>query len=150
MPRRTQWPTAFEKLIARIDRVDPSYDISRREDRIGDEAIVNIGATIERISSRHSQHVGSLLEFSLVIERTFGKDTGAGRPHLFSVNLSKKQRSILAYLPADAFWSLPQLIGLGATHIEARFSPIYRGSGNLESVHFASLASMILVGWEVT
>lgn len=150
MPRRTQRQTESEKLVARIDRVDPSYYISRHEDRIGDEAILNIDATIERISSRHGQHVGSLLELSLVIERTFEKDTVAGRPHLFSVNLNKKQRSILAYLPADAFWSLPRLIDLGATHIEARFSPIYRGSGNLESIHVASLASILSIGWETT
>ncbi|RYE62214.1 MAG: hypothetical protein EOO82_00040 [Oxalobacteraceae bacterium] len=150
MPKRTQRPTEFEKLIARIDSVDPSYYISRHEDRISDEAILDIDATIERISSRHSQHVGCLLELSFVIERTFDKDTVAGRPHLFSVNLSKKQRSILAYLPADAFWSFPRLIGLGATHIEARFSPTYRGSGNLESVHLASLASILAIGWEVT
>jgi hypothetical protein len=150
MPNRRQRPPEFEKLIARIDRVDPSYYISRHEDRISDEAILNIDATIERISPRHSPHVGCLLELSLVIERTFEKDTVAGRPHLFSVNFSKKQRSILAYLPADAFWSLPRLVALGATHIEARFSPIYRGSGNLESVHLASLASILSIGWEVT
>jgi hypothetical protein len=45
----------------------------------------------------------------------------------------------MAYLPADAFWTLPSMIDSEAvTRIEARFASVRYGSGELLSVYFAT------------
>jgi len=139
-----------EKLIAKIEHVEPSYYISGDGCRTGDEATLDITATIERISPRHKQHIGQTLEITLLISRSFDFEDPKAvleKPHLFSIHLRKDQRSILAYLPSDAFWRIPQMIDLGATHIETRFTPMRRGSGEVQSLHVAPLAKALSIGW---
>jgi hypothetical protein len=56
-----------------------------------------------------------------------------------SVSLRGENRSLGAYLPSDAFWSLPGMIASKAvTHIEAEFGPTRAGYGELLSLHFAT------------
>ncbi|HEX8572881.1 MAG TPA: hypothetical protein VF759_09030 [Allosphingosinicella sp.] len=64
-----------------------------------------------------------------------------------SVQLRKRGCSLAAYLPADAFWALPSMISSGAiTHIEARFERLSYGSGDLQSLYFATASKLAELG----
>ena len=75
------------------------------------------------------------------------KKDSTGKPYLMSAQLRKTGCSVAAYLPADAFWALPEMISSGAiTHIEARFDKPSRGSGDLQSLYFATAAKLDELG----
>lgn len=135
-------------LIAKIEAVEQSYYISEDAERdrpMGDEATLDIVGRIEQISLRLKQHLDRQIDISLVCERSFSRDERTpvtNNPFLMLVNLRKSGCSLMAYLPADAFWALPQMIAAGATHIEVRFEPPHHGSGTLLSLHFASASKI--------
>lgn len=83
------------------------------------------------------------------LARSFGEEpsSSAGKPFLMSVQLRKRGCSLAAYLPADAFWALPSMISSGAiTHIEARFERLSYGSGDLQSLYFATASKLAELG----
>jgi hypothetical protein len=132
-----------EKLTAIIERIEQTYYIAEHRGHalpVGDEAIVNMVGRIVEIDPRHKDHLGENIEVSLICERNFARDERTpptDRPFMLPVTLNKRRRVMSAYIPADVLWSLPSIIRSGAiTHIEARFSPLHRGSGALISLHF--------------
>jgi hypothetical protein len=128
-----------EKLIARIESFEQTYYIGQLGKGAEDEALIDIVARIERVSPRHKQHLGELIDIRLACARSFNGDgptAASDKPFLMFMNLSKNHRSLMAYLPSSPFWSIPQMIEAGrVTHIDVRFAPLHRGSGDLESVY---------------
>ena len=131
-----------EKLVARIESYEETYYISQDRDHdvpVGDEAMIDIVARIERISPRHKQHVGEPLDITLTCARSYSDDEptmASDKPALLVMNLSKRYRGFMAYLPSAAFWAIPGMIETGkVTHIDVRFARLDRGSGDLLSVY---------------
>jgi len=131
-----------EQLVARIESFEQTYYLS--EDRthrepVQDEAVIEIIAAIEWVTSRHKQHVGEKIEISLLCAQSFGAEEPhevRSHPFLLMMNLRKNIRSCMAYLPANAFWSIPQMIEAGrVTHVHLMFEPLNRGSSTLLSVY---------------
>jgi hypothetical protein len=129
-------------LVARIESFEHTYYIA--EDRanrepVQDEALIEIVGQVEWVSPRHKQHQGEKVEFSLLCAQSFSIDapnTTRSHPFLLSMNLKKGNRSCMAYLPSNVFWSIPNMIETSrVTHIEARFEPLHRGSGSLLSLY---------------
>lgn len=131
-----------EMLIARIENFEQTYFISEhREHRepVADEALIEINGRIETITPRHKHHLHRPVAITLACAASFqteGRTLASNDPYLVSVNLRRDRCSLMAYLPAHAFWAIPAMIDNGrATHIEARFSPTRYGSGELLSIH---------------
>lgn len=141
MPKRKP-PIEPSTLTAAIEDVKRSYYISEQRDyrRVDDEAIIDVIGRIEEISAAHKRHLGQQLDMTFVCARSFHQDQperDVERPSLFSVHLRGEQRSLMAYLPADAFWALASMIASGEiTHIEARFMPPRYGHGDLLSLYY--------------
>lgn len=139
-----------EEIVARIERHRLSYYLSRPDNLdpsgLGDEALLDIEAVIEMASPRHSSQIGETIEITLACARTYRPEDATSpqnRPVLFRVTLTRGQRSSLSYLPGEAFWPIPSLIKDGLyTHIELRFSPLFRGQGDLLSIWFGKAAAL--------
>ncbi|MCL6698289.1 hypothetical protein LZ496_05775 [Sphingomonas sp. NSE70-1] len=145
MARRKQ--RALEErfiLVATIESVERNYFVSEEHDlrRVDDEASLIICGHITEIDRKHRRHNGLSIEMKFLCARSFQRDRdvpAADRPFLMSVNLRGDQRSLGAYLPADAFWELPSMIASGAvTHIEAQFGPTRQGHADLLFVNFTT------------
>lgn len=151
MPKRksSRFPPP-EGLVARIDSHRLSYYASQPQERdppfFDDEALIDISATIERVSERHRAYVGQTLEITLACARTYKPgDLSASQdtPSLFSMTLKQAQRSCLGYLPSEAFWPIPLLIENGTyTHVETRFTPLSRGHGELLGIWLGTRAGL--------
>lgn len=136
-------PTAEHSLIAKIVSGKFSYFIADRRPPGGsfvdDEAIIDLDATIEEILPKNPDHQGAMLECSLVCSRRY--DVGpaeniAGHPSLFPITLKRNQRSVLAYLPSDAFWALQARLGSGSLdYLELTYVRPHRGTGDLTSIY---------------
>jgi hypothetical protein len=143
--RRRKGPTDPEhRLIGSIKSTSFTYFIAanRAKERqfVEDEAIIDLTATIVKIDPPNSDHFGAEIECSLVCARRFDETislANLGRPFFLSVTLKRNQRSMLAYLPSDAFWALEAQLGRGSiTHIELSYLRPFRGWGDLTSIHF--------------
>lgn len=146
--KRALPPATPERLVATVSSISRSYFISDyRSDDIGvdDEAITSVQGQILSISKRHRKHVGEHVDISLCCARRFDgtEGSGLGKPFLVGANLRKNQRSLMAYLPADAYRNLPELI---ASHVDfciaVSFEPIRWGSATLLSLWFGSRAEL--------
>lgn len=146
--RRSLPPAEPERLVATVSSISRSYFISDHRSKdisVDDEAITSVQGQIISISKRHRKHIGEQVEVSFCCARRFDgtEGSGLGKPFLVGVNLRKNQRSLMAYLPADAYWNLPELI---ASHvdfrIEASFEPIRWGSASLLSLWFGSRSEL--------
>lgn len=141
-----------EILVAAIESIWQTYYISEMRGevrRVDDEAIIDIVGRIERLDPSRSQYLDHRIEISLLCARSFGEEpsSSAGKPFLMSVQLRKRGCSLAAYVPADAFWALPSMISSGAiTHIEARFERLSYGSGDLQSLYFATASKLAELG----
>jgi hypothetical protein len=110
-------------------------------ERIDDEAIIEIDAEILKIEPPQPQHLGQQISWSIVCARSFHRGENARRagevPLLYSVTLRKNARSLLAYLPADAFWAMLARLETGKlNYIEACYQKPSRGFAELTSLHF--------------
>jgi hypothetical protein len=120
-----------------------SYYISDHRPRgysfVDDEAIIDLIVIIDQIEPSNPEHHGTELECSLVCSRRFDRDDPdktSGTPNLFSMTLRRNQRSMLAYLPADAFWALQTRLEVGSiTHLEVSYVKPHRGFGDLTSIY---------------
>jgi len=135
-------PPVPSTLITKIETVEQTYYISENREHqtpVGDEAIIEIMGTIEQIDLRHKRHLHRSMEITLVCSRSFfGEDRTppSDKPFLLPVQLRKDRCSVMAYLPADAFWALPPMITSGSiTHVEVRFGPSRCGSAELLSIY---------------
>jgi hypothetical protein len=138
-------------LIARVKAHHFSYFITTHgpaSEHIVDEAIIDISTEITRTDPNYAEHIGGLLECSLVCSRTYDPDKTKNRPGtplLYSIVLKRNTRSMLAYLPADAFWAMQtQLISGRLRNIEIRYNKPRYGSGELRSIHFNELETQIV------
>ncbi len=137
--------TAPEELIAKIESHWRTYYLSQQSTdgaRVGDEAQLEITATIIDISKRHRRFIGVPIEISLLAARSFDRsDSGMKATEavfLSQMNLRQGRCSCLAYIPADAFWALPEMLQSGAvTHAQIAFEPTRHGSGVLQSIYLA-------------
>jgi hypothetical protein len=142
MPRRKRPPIERFTLVAAIQSIERSYYIAEEPglNRVDDEAILTLQGVIQSIASRHKRHQGKSIEMVLLCARSFPRDQGrpaADKPFLMQVGLRGEERSLGAYLPADAFWALPTMIASGCvTHVEADYSPSRSGYAELLSLHF--------------
>jgi hypothetical protein len=142
--KRTRTVEAEHRLLARIGSTKFSYSIfSRdshlRDELIDDEAIIHIDAQISEIEPSQSQHLAQRLACSLVCARSFpdGAPQVIGKPLLLSVTLKKNARTILAYLPGDAFWAIQSRLESGTLAlIEATYEKPVLGVGHLTALHF--------------
>lgn len=147
MPRKKPAPEPG-RLIAAIETVEQSYFIAQHrehDDAFDDEAILDVTGKIEEISLLHRQHLGHEIEMSFVCARRFTSDQTqpSGKPSMFGLTLKKDQRSLLVYLPADAFWALPSMIGSKAvTRVEVSFGASRYGRADLLSLHFAAASKL--------
>jgi hypothetical protein len=137
-------------LIANVREHHLSYFISKHgsgSEGIGDEAIIDITAEITTIEPEHPEHIGEQLECSLVCSRAYDRDetrARANNPLLYSIVLKRGTRSMLAYLPDDAFWAMQNQLMSGRTkYIEIRYQKPRYGSGALSSIYFCELKSQI-------
>jgi hypothetical protein len=143
MGRKTIAVPPPDSLTARIETVAQSYFIAadgHAGSRVEDEAILNIKSVIEAIGPRHQRFLGQPLELDFICARSFaGKEPTpkADKPVLHLLELRKDRRSLMVYLPSDAFWGLCRTISGGLiTHVEASFSGLRYGTADLLSVHF--------------
>jgi hypothetical protein len=106
---------------------------------VDDEAIIDLKTTVVKMEPPDADHLGAEFDCSLVCARRFDEAASkndAGHPLFLSVTLKRNQRSMLAYLPADAFWALQsRLEGGSVTHVELSYIKPVRGSGELTSIH---------------
>jgi hypothetical protein len=144
MARRSAPRPVPESLTARIGTVAQSYFIAEEGDagtRVTDEATISAVGVIERIDPRHQRFLGESLEMAFICGRSFerkGPTPTSDKPVLLPLQLGKKQRSLMVYLPSDAFWGLSLMIPAGLiTHVEASFSALRYGTADLLSVHFS-------------
>lgn len=113
MGRKTATAPPPDSLTARIDTVAQTYFIAadgRTGSRVEDEAILNITSVIESIGPRHQRFVGQPLEMDIICARSFARrelTPTADKPMLLSLELRKDRRSVMVYLPGDAFWAYP-------------------------------------------
>jgi hypothetical protein len=149
MAKRKSHASQPEVLIAKIEGVQRAYSISENGGdltRVDDEAVLDIVGRIEDISRPRRRYIGERIEMSFICSRSFARSEPTrptDKTFLLSVELRKGRCSLMAYLPADAFWALPSMISSGGvTHIEARFDRPHYGTGDLLSVHFASASKM--------
>lgn len=149
MARKAQPPPEPQTLVARIESFEQTYYISEYRQHaapVQDEAIIEIVGRIERISPKLKQHLDQPIDISLACSRGFDLDDPtppSDNPFLLPMRLSKRQRSCMAYVPAAAFWSIPNMIDTGRiTHIEARFEPLHRGDGDLLSLYFLPVSKL--------
>jgi hypothetical protein len=136
-----------ERLIGSVLDWRASYFIGQYTDKatIDDEAITNLACQIVEADPRHRQHIGQIMEVSLVCASRYSVDRDdPARPSLFYVTLRKNQRSVLSYLPADAYWSLPTLLTRPTDPcIELSFERLHRGTGELRSLWIGSYKQLI-------
>ncbi|WP_375777828.1 hypothetical protein ACE103_42835 [Bradyrhizobium sp. ma5] len=133
-------------LIGRIQSNSFSYYISDHHTQghqfVDDEAIIELSTTVVKIEPPNADHLGAELACSLVCARRFDgslAENGTGRPFFLSVALKRNQRSMLAYLPSDAFWALQSRLEAGSiTHVELSYLKPVRGAGELTSIHLRS------------
>jgi hypothetical protein len=147
MARRSAPSSVPESLTARIGTVAQSYFIAAEGDagtRIIDEAILNAIGVIESIDARHQRFLGESLEMAFICGRSFerkGPTPTSDKPVLLPLQLGKRQRLLMAYLPSDAFWGLSRMIPAGLiTHVDASFCALRYGTADLLSVHFSRKA----------
>jgi hypothetical protein len=134
------------RLIGRIRSSSFSYFIADHRSKgyqfVDDEAIIDLKTSVVKIDPPNEDHIGAEFECSLVCARRFDEtpsNNNTGRPFFLSVTLKRNQRSMLAYLPADAFWALQsRLEGGSVTHVELGYVKPIRGSGELTSIHLRS------------
>jgi hypothetical protein len=118
-----------------------SHGLPRTAEWIEDEAIIELDAEISTMEPIRPEHVGQRIECSLVCARSFGRQKSVGSPLgvplLYSIILRRNGRSMLAYLPGDAFWAIQAQLKAGTLkHLEARYQKPSRGSGELTSLYF--------------
>lgn len=138
-------PEPENLLVAHIKTSNFRYFIAshrptRTTERIDDEAIIEIDAEISKIEPAQSQHLGQQIKCSLLCARSFHRggssEKPCGVPLLYSVTLRKDTRSLLAYLPADAFWAMLARLEAGKlSYLEASYQKPSRGYGELTSLH---------------
>jgi hypothetical protein len=133
-------------LVAAICMSNFSYFIANHSstgvpERVDDEAIIEIQARILKTEPIQSDHVGELIECSLVCSRVYTRDTtkrSVGVPLLYTIRLQRNGRSMLAYLPEDAFWAIQARVKSGTLkQIEAHYQKPIRGWGELTSLYFS-------------
>lgn len=143
--RRRQTPLQPEMLIARIEGYEQTYFIAQ-DHRTEDEARIDIVGRIERASLRHKVHIGERIDIAFACSQSFNEDeptATSDKPFLLMMNLSKRSRSFMAYLPSSAYWAVPRMIDTGkVTHIHAMFEPTRHGSGSLKSVYLVPEAKL--------
>ena len=127
-----------------------SYFVSKHgseSEKIVDEAIIDITAEITTTEPERPEHIGEELNCSLVCSRTYDRDVAQARannPLLYSIVLKRSERSMLAYLPDDAFWAMQSQLTSGRTkYIEIRYQKPRYGSGELSSIYFYELEAQI-------
>lgn len=145
MVRKTRTPEPDPvELTARIVSVSQNYHISRSNGRAGtfvdDEAAVEIEAVIETISKRHRKLLGEPISISLLHAVRYKGEKEDISPFFGSVTLRGGQKSVLAYIPAEPFWRVPEMVERGANMVEAHFSPTRHGFGELLSFFVGSEA----------
>ena len=141
---------APEELTAKIESYCRTYYLAQHSGegrRLEDEAQLEITATIIDISKRHRRFLCAPIEINLLTARSFDRSDeptkSAEAVFLCQINLRKGSCSCLAYLPADAFWALPDMHRSGAvTHIQIAFEPTRHGSGALQSIYLAPEAKL--------
>lgn len=150
MPRKK--PTESFTLTSAIQSIERSYFIAEHSNlrRVDDEAILTVRGIIEQISPRYKRHAGGAIEMQFVCARSFDRDKpvpAADKPFLLSVTLRGESRSLMAYLPSDAFWSLPEMIASKAvTHVEAGFGPARYGHAELQFLNFTNAPTLSAPG----
>ncbi|HEX8511637.1 MAG TPA: hypothetical protein VF688_00870 [Allosphingosinicella sp.] len=142
MKRKTAAEPPPDWLTARIEAVAQTYFIAadgHAGSRVEDEAILNIKSVIEAIGPRHQRFLGQPLEMDFICARSFASKVPtpkADKPVLLPLELRKDRRSLMVYLPSDAFWGLSRMIPAGLiTHVEASYSGLRYGTAELLSVH---------------
>jgi hypothetical protein len=147
MPKGRAISVPEERLVVRVLDWGASYFIGQYTCHapIDDEAITSLACQIVDVDARHRQHIGEAMEVSLVCARRYSADRNEpGRPSLFYVTLRKNQWSVLIYLPADAYWSLPTLLTRPTDPcIELSFERLHRGTGELRSLWIGSYKQLI-------
>src|SRR5215216_4346504 len=111
--RARKLPDPEHLLVAQVRESRFSYYISSHHskqvtERVGDEAIIDIVAEITNSEPSQPELMGKPIDCSLICARTFVHDSSERpyQPMLYSMKLRRNERSLLAYLPADAFWAL--------------------------------------------
>ena len=143
-----KWEPEPARLTAIIETVEQTYYIAQDHPAtmVDDEAILDVVGRITEISPSYKAHIREPIEISLLCARrfTWGEPVAPiGRSFLLSMNRRKNSWKTMAYIPADAFWALPSMIQSGAvTHVEARFTTLHRGSGDLLSLYLAPASKL--------
>jgi len=130
-------PEIENSLVAKIRTSSFSYFIAshhptRDTERIDDEAAIEVDAEISEMEPLQPQHLGQQITCSILCARSFQRGIPPeklnGMPLLYTVTLRKNARSLLTYLPADAFWAIVARLETGTLkHIEARYRKPLRG-----------------------
>lgn len=144
--RKQRQPEQEITLLAGIRSCSFSYFISSNGNEFratGDEAIIEIGTEIIGIVPKRREHIGKEFNCSLISAHSYHSgETGHPytAPLLYSLNLRKDARSLLAYLPTDVFWgALPDFRSGKLKYIEARFGKHRYGLGGLNSLYFSEV-----------
>lgn len=148
MKRPVRKGVEIEMLIARIESARRSYSISETQLSgasrcTDDEAILEIVGRIEQATHRYREHVGEVIEISLICTQRYREEgLSEGDPRLVSLTLRRGERTAMAYLPSAPFWSLPSMLESEANYVQAHFERVRYGSGKLLSLTFGSIDAM--------
>ena len=126
------------KLTARIVSYRRSYFIGYmgvKNEFVDDEAVLDVEGVIERASKPYNKHLGLPVSFRMLHSERYGATKTRTMSPFGSISLQSRERWVLAYLPPQPFWALPDLISEGAQIIDCTFKPMRRGFGDLLSMY---------------
>ncbi|WP_029084439.1 hypothetical protein [Bradyrhizobium sp. th.b2] len=143
MPRRVNVKrTPEHRLTANIVSSKFSYFIADYRPTgvsfVDDEALIELETTIEEIEPANPDHHGAALECALICAKRYNIDPPGvvGHPGLFSVILKRNRRSVLAYLPSEAFWALQTRLDVQKLNrLELTYIAPSRGVGDLTGIY---------------
>lgn len=132
--RKEDTGEVWAKIVSNRSKYYISRDGLGDDERIDDEAELEIIATIDAITPSQRKHLGQEIVISLLAAQRHAPK-GAD-PVLFfgSVNLRGSQRTALAYLPTAPFWALPNMVREREAWVCVGWTFMRRGNAHLSSL----------------
>lgn len=148
-------PEPDHRLLATVKSVTVSYYVGNHSNGVSDEAITDVHCAVVTMTPNIPKHVGKQVTCSLMCSRQYSRvddpeeerwprigkgQTVPERPFLLNMRFDKDGGSFSAYLPEAAYWALQADLKNGRLKfIEASFTKLRRGYGNLTGINFSEI-----------
>ncbi len=153
MAAKAKSKSEAKELLIAIETFEQSYHIADHRAeiaRVDDEAIIELSGRIVRSSDRRNPLNGKPAQVSLVCAQSYHKDPKQAQavvPMLMTASLVRGIFQIMAYLPPNPFWALPEAItSERVSHVLADYRVDRGRYSKLSSLYFAPLNRIELEG----